>query len=118
MDANSITPASAPKRPQWQRVFSRPSTRLGWEAVALAAVFAVLFVVNAAVLMPTPDVLARERAFRIAYGVAMLACGLTAGLLALVAVIRRHERSWLVGFTLIFGLMLLALILGEFLIPH
>jgi len=35
-----------------------------------------------------------------------------------IAVIRRHERSWLVWLTMLPGLFVLFLVLGEFLVPH
>jgi hypothetical protein len=82
--------------------------------VALAVVFAVLV----AVLVPVSEAMTLARGLRIIYGLTMLGCGLAAGVVALVAVFRRHERSWLVCFPLFFGLMVLALILGEFLFPH
>jgi len=52
------------------------------------------------------------------YGIAMLACGLAAGIAGLIAVIRRGERSWLVWLALLPGLLVLFLVLGEFLVPH
>ena len=52
------------------------------------------------------------------YGIAMLACGLAAGIVGLIAIIRRREHSWLVWFTILPGLMVLAFVLGEFLVPH
>jgi hypothetical protein len=30
------------------------------------------------------------------YGIFMLLCGLSAGIIGLIAVLRQHERSWLV----------------------
>jgi hypothetical protein len=48
----------------------------------------------------------------------MLLCGLAAGILGLIAVIRKNERSWLVWLTLLPGLLVLFLLLGEFLFPH
>jgi hypothetical protein len=41
-----------------------------------------------------------------------------AGIVGLIAVIRRHERSWLVWLAMLPGLMVVALVLGEFLVPH
>jgi len=45
-------------------------------------------------------------------------CGLAAGIVGLIAVIRRHERSWLVWLTILPGLLVLLFVLGEFLVPH
>lgn len=82
----------------WQR----PSTRLGWWAVGLEVVCIV-------------DILA----YRILGG-AMLGfiCGLVGGVLALIAVIRQHERSGLVFLSILPMLWVLLFILGEFLVPH
>jgi hypothetical protein len=52
------------------------------------------------------------------YGILMLLCGLVAGIVGGPAVIRQHERSWLVWLTLLPGLLVLLLLLGEFLYPH
>jgi hypothetical protein len=46
------------------------------------------------------------------------ACGLAAGIVGLIAVIGRRERSWLVWLSLLNGLMVVAFVLGEFLAPH
>ena len=80
----------------------RPSTRLGWWAVGLAAASIV-------------DILA----YRILGG-AMLGfiCGLVGGVLGLIAVIRQHERSWLVFLSILPMFWVLLFILGEFLVPH
>ena len=60
----------------------------------------------------------RWRPFLIFYGIAMLACGLAAGIVALVALTRRHERSWLIWLPLLAGIFVTFLLLGEFLAPH
>jgi hypothetical protein len=48
----------------------------------------------------------------------MLSCGLAAGIVGLMAVIRRQESSWLVWLTMLPGLMVLIFLLGELLVPH
>ncbi len=85
--------------PLWQR----PNTRLGWWAVGLAVANIVL-----------------NFAWSILPGGALLAfaCGLAGGVLALIAVIRQHERSWLVFLSILPMVFVLLFILGEFLIPH
>jgi hypothetical protein len=53
------------------------------------------------------------------YGIFMILCGLSAGILGLVAVIRSRERSWLVWLSILPLLFVLFLLLGEFLgSPH
>lgn len=97
---------------------SRPRTKLGWWSVALAATFVVLFIINATVFMPSTVEAAWRQAVLPFYAIAMLSCGLAAGIVGLIAVIRRHERSWLVWLTMLPGLMVVTLVLGEFLLPH
>lgn len=102
---------------QWQR----PHTRLGWWSLRLAALFVVLFVINSAVFMPLSQYPANEwwmHTYLPFYGIFMLLCGLAAGVSALLAVTRAHERSWLVWLTLLPAAFVLFLLLGEFLAPH
>jgi heme/copper-type cytochrome/quinol oxidase subunit 3 len=94
-------------------VLSRPSTRLGWWSVGLAAAFVMLFVINAAVLLPAPGVLPWREAL---VGTALLLCGMGGGITALIALIRRHERSPLVWLALLPSLLVLFMI-GEFVVP-
>jgi hypothetical protein len=97
---------------------STPSTKLGWWSVALAATFAALFIINSTVFMPSTVEVPWRQAVLPFYGIAMLSCGLAAGIVGLIAVIRRHERSWLVWLSMLPGLMVVAFVLGEFLVPH
>jgi hypothetical protein len=88
---------------------SRPSTKLGRWSVALAAAFVTLYVVSAAAFWrwtPPPWV-----------QIAMLLCGLGAGVTGAIAVVRQGERSWLVWLTLLPCLFVLGLVIGEFLGP-
>jgi hypothetical protein len=78
-------------------VFSAPSTKLGRWSAGLAGVFVVMFLVNSFVIMRGSSEAAWLRLILITYGIAMLLCGLAAGITGLTAVIRQHERSWLVG---------------------
>jgi hypothetical protein len=48
----------------------------------------------------------------------MLLCGLASGLIGWIAVIGNHERSWLVLLTLLPGLWVVFMLVGEFLFPH
>jgi hypothetical protein len=99
----------------------RPATRLGWWAVGLGAAFLGLWTINTFVFMPTSGTAFNEslrQYFLPFYGIFMVLCGLTSGIIGLVAVLRKHERSWLVLLTLLPGAMMVILLLGEFLIPH
>ena len=84
-------------------ILERPHTKLGWWAVGLAAASFVLML-----------------AWSILPGGAWLSflCGLAGGIVALIAVIRQQERSWLVFLSILPLLNVFIFILGEFLIPH
>jgi len=97
---------------------STPSTKLGRWSVGLAATFATLNIINATVFMPSIVEVPWRQTVLPFYGIAMMACGLAAGIVGLIAVIRRRERSWLVWLSLLNGLMVVAFVLGEFLAPH
>lgn len=81
----------------------RPHTKLGWWAVGLAAANFVL-----------------QFAWSFLPGGALLSfiCGLTGGIIALIAVIRQNERSWLVFLSILPMFNVIIFILAEFLIPH
>jgi hypothetical protein len=99
-------------------LMDKPQTTLGWWAAWLGIAFAVLFLINSFVFMPSSSDAAWRHLILPFYGIFMLLCGLAAGIVGLVAVIRQHERSWLVWLTLLPGLLVLFLLLGEFLFPH
>ena len=88
----------------------RPATRLGWWAVWLMLAYVVLYIITMAVIalrLSLPPV----------YGIFMLLCGLGAGIVGLVAIVKQHERSWLVWVALLPGIFVIFLLLGEFLVP-
>ena len=86
--------------------------------MGLGILFVVLFLVNSFVFMPTSSDAPWRQVVLPFYGVFMLLCGLSAGIVGLIAVLRQHEHSWLVWLTLLPGLFVLFLVLGEFLVPH
>lgn len=96
----------------------RPHTRLGKWAVWLMAAFVVLFLINSFVFMPTSSDAPWRQVVLPFYGIFMLLCGLAAGIVGLISILRRQERSWLVWLTLLPGAWVLFMLLGEFLIPH
>ncbi len=112
--ADTTTPAGNRKT-----FWSRPSTKLGRWAVTLMAVFVVLFLINGAVFMSgLVQVQAPwQQVVLPFYGIGMLLCGLAAGIVGMIAVARKGERSWLVWLTMLPGLFVLFLVLGEFLGP-
>lgn len=96
----------------------KPHTMLGWWAIWLGATFVVLFLINSFVFMPTSSDAPWRHVILPFYGIFMLLCGLGSGIAGLTAVARQHERSWLVLLTLLPGLWVVLMLLGEFLFPH
>jgi hypothetical protein len=50
-------------------------------------------------------------------GIFMLLCGLVAGIVGLIAILRQHERSWLVWLAVLPMLWGIFMVLGECLVP-
>jgi hypothetical protein len=95
----------------------RPHTKLGWWAAWLGIVFVVLFLINSFVFMPSSSDAPWRHVILPFYGIFMLLCGLGSGITGLIAVIR-GERSWAVCLTLMPGVWVLFMLIGEFLFPH
>ena len=110
--------ASSSKQPAWRRVIRWPSTQLGWAAVGLAAVFELMMIVNNAVFMRLPEDVPWRTTVLPYYGIFMMLCGLAAGIVGLIAVVRRREPSLLVWLTVLIGVSTLVFVVGEFLVPH
>jgi 4-amino-4-deoxy-L-arabinose transferase-like glycosyltransferase len=117
MKTSPTFPAALP-RPLWRSILGRPRTRLGRWAAGLEISFLALFLINAFVFMPLTTDAPWQHMLLPFYGIAMLLVGLLAGILGLVAVLRRRERSWLVWLALLPGLFVIFLLFGEFLAPH
>jgi hypothetical protein len=95
-----------------QRILKRPSTRQGWWAVAMAALFVILYLINSQVFGPATKVDPMNEVVLPMIGTWMIVCGLAAGIAGLVAVLRQGERSWLVWLAMLPALMALFLVLG------
>lgn len=98
----------------WQR----PRTRLGWWAVGLVIVYSMLSILNTSVFMRLPEDVAWRQTVLPFYGIFMILCGLAAGVVGLLAILRFQERSWMVWLSVLAGGTVLVFVLGEFLIPH
>ena len=77
-----------------------------------------MFLINSFVFMPASSDAAWRHNILPFYGIAMLLCGFAAMVLAIIAVIKERERSWLVILPLLPGLWVLFRLVGEFLFPH
>ena len=114
--------APVPRRtpgPPWRPVLGWPSTRAGQWAAGLAGGVVVLF--------PLLGVLAGANASdwgwgaRLALilaGLAGVATALSAGIVSIVAVVRRGERSIVLLAPILLGAFWAMFVLGEFLSPH
>lgn len=129
MKSDSSVPESLSSGEQQSKgtFFSRPLTRLGWWAFGLLITFVVLnFLVNPLIMyvrnfteiLPTMEEAPWLQAILIFFGFFMLLCGLSASIVGIVALIRNHERSWMVWLAVLAGAFVLFLLLGEFLVPH
>lgn len=98
--------------------FRLPSTRMGWWAFGLGAAFILMFLLNSLVFMNLPEETPWRPVFLPSYGMTMMFSGLVSGILGLIAILSKKERSGLVWFTLLPGAFCLIFILGEFLFPH
>ena len=96
----------------------RPATALGWWAFGLAAAYVGMNVINTAVFMPGLAPAGWQQIILPIYGISMMLCGMAAGIVGLIALIRGHERSWMVWFAVLPGAFALFFVLGEFLVPH
>lgn len=85
--------------------FRMPHTKLGWWAVGLSLLFTVLAVAVINELINFS-------------GFLTITLGVIAGIITLVALIWKRERSWPVWIMLIPGLFAILFSLGEILYPH
>lgn len=97
----------------------RPTTRLGRAACWIAVAFFAWFALNQiamGVRQQAPDVV--PRALLIAQGLIGLGTGALAGMVALVAIVRAHERSPIVFVATLPLLFVAVFLAGELLFPH
>lgn len=96
----------------------KPHTKLGRWAVSLGTAFLVMFLINTFVFMPTSSDAPWRHVILPFYGMLMLLCGLASGICGFAALMRLHERSWMVMLTLPPALWVLIMLAGELLVPH
>lgn len=102
----------------WRHVL--PTTRRGRFAGWLCVAFAAWYVVNMLVvgLRGTVPEDASMIPLLILFGWVGLATGVVATVVAALSIVRDHERSIVAFLLLLPGLLVLAFVLGEILIPH
>ena len=116
MKTDSGVPGSATpsQQPLMQRILGWPGTRLGWWSIGLGATFMILWIINAMILMPFSAVLHWSQVVYSSFTILMLLCGLAATIVGLIAIIKRHERSWLIWLAILPALFVLFSILIEY----
>ena len=82
-----------------------PHTRFGWWAVGMTCLFVVLFISITTGFFHVP-------------GFLTMGIGVVAGILTLLAIIWKGERSWLLWLMLLPGVFAILFTLGEILYPH
>ena len=97
--------------PLWRRVLSLPQTRLGWWAIGLASVSVVILIHK--LTAGFFEFRALEKLLEELIGWVLSAwvlSGLAGGVVGLIAVLRRHERSWLVWVAMVMAVLSLPVI--------
>jgi hypothetical protein len=105
-------------QPLWRRILGWPSTKLGWWSILLIAIYEIILLLNNSIYLNLPDGVSWRETLLPVYGIIMMIIGLAAGIVGLIAVARRHERSLLVWITIVIGLYSLLFLIGDFLLPQ
>jgi ABC-type uncharacterized transport system permease subunit len=93
-----------------------PESRVGRRAIKLAGFSVagiVLLVLAFALHLVEPAESYTDSWAQLVWGVGIWACGIGAVVTGLVAMVRHHERSWMVVLATVFGLLPLALLISE-----
>jgi hypothetical protein len=98
-----------------RRILGWPSTRLGWWSIALAATSVALTLIY--LIVVSREWLSEQQVIGLAFTIlpSCALAALAAGIVGLIAVIRRHERSLLVWLTMLPMLMIVFNLLSAFL---
>ncbi len=83
----------------------KPNTKLGWWAVGLSILFVLMFASTTTSFFHFP-------------GRFVIGFGFIAGIITLISLLWKGERSWLVWLMLLPGLFAIIFALGEILFPH
>jgi hypothetical protein len=93
-----------------------PESRVGRWAITLAGFTVagvVLIVLAFALNVVEPATSYTDSWPQLVWGLGIWACGIGAVITGVVAMVRHHERSWMVALATVLGLLPLALLLGE-----
>lgn len=111
-------PQKTPPEASKSGFFHVPVTQMGRCAGGLALLFLSMFFINGLVMTRTTSDAPWRQSVLPFFGIAMVGCGLASGALGWLAILRHSERSWLAWLGASYGVFMLFLLLGEFLIPH
>jgi hypothetical protein len=96
------------------RFSGMPLTKLGWWSAGLAIVFVVLLIINVTtILLLTNNPPPTQPTAMPNLGFPTILCGLTAGIVGSLAIVRRQECSWLIWLSLLSGVLSLSLLIGD-----
>ncbi len=117
MKNDSGVPGSATisQQPLMTRILGWPITRIGWRSIWLGVAFMILWIINSMVLIPVSAALHFNQLVSSSFTILMLLCGLAAVIVGLIAIIVRHERSWLIFLAILPGLFVLLSLIIELL---
>lgn len=102
-------------QPLMTRILGWPRTRIGWRSIWLGVAFMILWIINSMVLIPFSAALHIPQLVLSSFTILMLLCGLAAIIVGLIAIIIRHERSWLILLAILPGLYVFLSLLIELL---
>ena len=104
--------------PEGSRCSQFPKSAIGRWAFGLAAGNILLNAINPLLRLLLADQMTNTNITLPSSGFLMLILGLGGGVLGVIALVRKHEKSWAVWLALLVGAAMLLLLLGEFLLPH
>lgn len=86
-------------------------------AVTLGVIFVVMFLINSFIFISMPETSWGPMVLPF-YGILMMVCGLLAGVLGVISLVK-GERSWMVWLICVLpGLWVVFMLAGELLFPH
>jgi hypothetical protein len=104
--------------PEGSRFSQFPRSAVGRWAFGLAAGNILLNFINPLLRLLLANQMTNPNIMLPSSGFLMLILGLVGGVLGVIALVRKHEKSWAVWLTLLVGASMVFLLLGEFLLPH
>jgi hypothetical protein len=116
MNTSPSTPTATESRPLWRRIVGLPSTRFGWWSISLALAFLVLFplwLFYSSYLRPIPRPTFFSDPFHAFLLVSAAAAAITGGIVGVLALVAKRERSFTVLLSVLLGAFVLYWTIGE-----